>query len=81
MNFAVVPGLTETSRDGESMLTRLTDVLANRPGNGREKIADAVALLHDAARIEGDPELRARIEAAVGMLLGTDGEDDDERPY
>lgn len=80
MAFPLVPGLTETAPDGASMMTRLSDVLSQRPGNGREKIADAVGLLHDAARVEGDPKIRAHITAALGMLLGTseDDESDDD---
>lgn len=67
----VVEGLTETSRDAEPLHVRLMQVLSERRGGSRKKVADALALLEDAISMEGDAKVRERLQAAVTLIRGT----------
>ena len=69
--FPVVNGLTETSRDAESMHERLIAVLSQRRGGSQQKVADALALLEDASNLEGNEDVRERLQAAVTLIRGT----------
>lgn len=75
-DLPVVDGLTETAPDGESLPSRLTAFLAQRPGTAASEMSRALHALEDAFSKEANPKLRARIMAARSLLL--DGPSKDE---
>lgn len=74
----VVEGITETARDAQPMHLRLMEVLAQRPGAGRNHIAEALSSLEAAVRVEGDEDVRRRLIAGIAALRGTTLDEDRE---
>ena len=68
-DLPVVRGLTETSAEGLSLPSRLTALLAQRPGSANGAMSRALAALEEGYQKEPNPKLRARIAAARAMLL------------
>ena len=73
----VVPGLTETSPEGEPLHLQLVKLLSQRPGGAQRKIADALALLEQAVGEESDERVRDRVAAGISLIRGMkeNGED------
>lgn len=66
----MVDGITETAPDGAPVHLRLMKLLAQRPGGSQRKVADALALLEQAAGEEADEQMRDRITAGVCLIRG-----------
>jgi len=71
----IVDGITETAPEGAPVTVRLMELLAQRPGGSQRKVADALALLEQAAGEEADERLRDRISAGVALIRGLKDED------
>lgn len=76
-DMPVVEGLTETSPEGMSLPSRLTALLAQRPGAANGAMSRALAALEEGYQKEPNPKLRARIAAARSLLLDGPCEHDD----
>ena len=64
-----VDGLTDTAVTTSGLPTRLTELLAQRPGGSVGDTARAVTALEDAIRRESSDTLRSRLVAARALIL------------
>ncbi|MBF0262288.1 MAG: hypothetical protein HQL97_10705 [Magnetococcales bacterium] len=69
-SLPVVDGLTDTAATTAGLPSRLTELLAQRPGGSMGDTARAVTALEDAIRRESSDTLRSRLSAARAMILG-----------
>jgi|JI10StandDraft_1071094.scaffolds.fasta_scaffold249609_2 hypothetical protein len=64
-----VDGLTDTAATTTGLPTRLTELLAQRPGGSAGDTARAITALEDAIRRESNDTLRGRLSAARALIL------------
>lgn len=69
-SLPVIDGLTDTAATTAGLPSRLTELLAQRPGGSVGDTARAVTALEDAIRRESSDTLRSRLAAARAMILG-----------
>lgn len=74
----IIEGLTQTAQEAAPLYLRLADVMAQRPGGSGRKLADAIALLEQAAGEESDQRVRGRITAGISMIRGDVQSGDDQ---
>ncbi len=65
-----VDGLTDTAATTTGLPTRLTELLAQRPGGSAGDTARAITALENAIRRESNDTLRGRLSAARALILG-----------
>ena len=68
-SLPTVDGLTDTAATTTGLPTRLTELLAQRPGGSVGDTARAVTALEDAIRRESSDTLRSRLVAARALIL------------
>lgn len=68
-SLPTVDGLTDTAATTSGLPTRLTELLAQRPGGSVGDTARAVTALEDAIRRESSDTLRSRLVAARALIL------------
>lgn len=68
-SLPTVDGLTDTAVTTTGLPTRLTELLAQRPGGSVGDTARAVTALEDAIRRESSDTLRSRLVAARALIL------------
>jgi hypothetical protein len=69
-----VSGITETGPEGDSLPMRLAAMLSRQTGGASQDIAGAMSMLQNAYTKESNGDVRAKIQAALGLLGGC-GED------
>ena len=65
----VTAGITDTAATTTGLPTRLTELLAQRPGGSAGDTARAITALEDAIRRESNDTLRGRLSAARALIL------------
>lgn len=68
-SLPTVDGLTDTAATTTGLPTRLTELLAQRPGGSVGDTARAITALEDAIRRESNDTLRGRLSAARALIL------------
>ncbi len=68
-SLPTVDGLTDTAATTTGLPTRLTELLAQRPGGSAGDTARAITALEDAIRRESNDTLRGRLSAARALIL------------
>lgn len=71
-DFPVIEGLTETRKDSEPLITRLSDFLAQKPGGASEAVRSAIKELQRGFSLESNEKMKDRISIALATLKDGD---------